>query len=141
MFEKITEQPSLYDRLEEKSTREILEDINREDRKVAEAVSRTIPMIERLVEQIVPRMEQGGRLFYMGAGTSGRLGVLDASEIPPTFGMPPKRQHRVWLGRTFEPRSELLRYGHRHSSIGDYTLCDRSLARSAQTWNPDGMYL
>lgn len=88
MFEKITEQPSLYDRLEEKSTREILEDINREDRKVAEAVSRTIPMIERLVEQIVPRMEQGGRLFYMGAGTSGRLGVLDASEIPPTFGMP-----------------------------------------------------
>ena len=90
MFEKITEQPSLYDRLEEKSTREILEDINREDRKVAEAVSRTIPMIERLVEQIVPRMEQGGRLFYMGAGTSGRLGVLDASEIPPTFGMPSK---------------------------------------------------
>ncbi|MCE8172118.1 N-acetylmuramic acid 6-phosphate etherase [Porphyromonas gingivalis] len=89
MFEKITEQPSLYDRLEEKSTREILEDINREDRKVAEAVSRTIPMIERLVEQIVPRMEQGGRLFYMGAGTSGRLGILDASEIPPTFGMPP----------------------------------------------------
>ena len=74
MFEKITEQPSLYDRLEEKSTREILEDINREDRKVAEAVSRTIPMIERLVEQIIPRMEQGGRLFYMGAGTSGCFG-------------------------------------------------------------------
>lgn len=89
MFEKITEQSSLYDHLEEKSVREILEDINREDRKVAEAVGRTIPVIERFVEQIVPRMEQGGRLFYLGAGTSGRLGVLDASEIPPTFGMPP----------------------------------------------------
>ena len=63
-------------------------DINNEDKKVPLAVEKAIPAIERLVEQIVPRMQQGGRIFYIGAGTSGRLGVLDASEIPPTFGMP-----------------------------------------------------
>ena len=88
-FIKISEQPSLYDDLEKKSIREILEDINKEDQKVAIAVQKAIPQIEKLVTQIVPRMKQGGRIFYMGAGTSGRLGVLDASEIPPTFGMPP----------------------------------------------------
>ena len=72
-----------------KSVREILEDINREDQKVASAVQKAIPQIEHLVNLIVPRMRQGGRIFYMGAGTSGRLGVLDASEVPPTFGMSP----------------------------------------------------
>lgn len=87
-FEKITERESLYTDLEHKSVRELLEDINREDQKVAIAVQQTIPQIEKLVTAIVERMKQGGRLFYMGAGTSGRLGVLDASEIPPTFGMP-----------------------------------------------------
>ena len=88
MFIKISEQPSLYNDLEKKSIREILDDINTEDQKVALAVQKAIPQIEKLVTQIVPRMKQGGRIFYMGAGTSGRLGVLDASEIPPTFGMP-----------------------------------------------------
>lgn len=87
-FDKITEKESLYDNLENKSVRELLEDINTEDRKVALAVQKTIPQIEKLVNRIVPRMKQGGRIFYLGAGTSGRLGVLDASEIPPTFGMP-----------------------------------------------------
>ena len=89
MFEKISEQPSLYSDLEKKSVREILEDINAEDQKVAIAVQNTIPQIEKLVSLIIPRMKKGGRIFYMGAGTSGRLGVLDASEVPPTFGMPP----------------------------------------------------
>lgn len=88
MFTKISEQASLYNDLEKKSVREILENINTEDQKVALAVQKTIPRLEELVEQIVPRMKKGGRIFYMGAGTSGRLGVLDASEIPPTFGMP-----------------------------------------------------
>lgn len=87
-FIKITEQPSLYDNLEEKSVHELLVGINNEDQKVALAVQKAIPQIEHLVEQIIPRMQQGGRIFYIGAGTSGRLGVLDASEIPPTFGMP-----------------------------------------------------
>ena len=87
-FIKITEQPSIYEDLEQKSVRELLEGINEEDRKVASAVHACIPQIEKLVNEIVERMHQGGRIFYLGAGTSGRLGVLDASEIPPTFGMP-----------------------------------------------------
>ena len=89
MFVKISEQPSLYNDLEKKSVGEILRDINNEDKKVALAVEKAIPQIEKLVTEIVPRMKRGGRIFYMGAGTSGRLGVLDASEIPPTFGMDP----------------------------------------------------
>ena len=88
-FIKITEQPSLYDDLDKKSVKEILEDINTEDHKVADAVQKAIPQREKLVTLIIPRVKKGGRIFYMGAGTSGRLGVLDASEIPPTFGMPP----------------------------------------------------
>lgn len=88
-FIKITEQPSLYNDLEKKSVKEILEDINNEDRKVAEAVHQALPQIEKLISLIIPRVRKNGRIFYMGAGTSGRLGVLDASEIPPTFGMPP----------------------------------------------------
>ena len=89
MFQKISEQPSLYNDLEKKSVREILDDINAEDQKVALAVQKVVPQIEKLVKEITRRMKKGGRIFYLGAGTSGRLGVLDASEIPPTFGMPP----------------------------------------------------
>lgn len=88
-FIKVTEQTSLYDNLEDKSTADILTEINIEDQKIAKAVEKTIPEIEKLVDGIIERMKRGGRLFYVGAGTSGRLGVLDASEIPPTFGMPP----------------------------------------------------
>ena len=88
VFQKITESESLYDNLDQMSVRELLEGINNEDRKVAIAVGREIPKIEKLVTRIVERMRRGGRLFYIGAGTSGRLGVLDASEIPPTYGMP-----------------------------------------------------
>ena len=87
-FQKITESESLYDNLDQMSVRELLEGINNEDRKVAIAVGREIPKIEKLVTRIVERMRRGGRLFYIGAGTCGRLGVLDASEIPPTYGMP-----------------------------------------------------
>ena len=87
-FQKITESESLYDNLDKMSVRELLEGINNEDRKVAIADGREIPKIEKLVTRIVERMRRGGRLFYIGAGTSGRLGVLDASEIPPTYGMP-----------------------------------------------------
>ena len=81
-------QSDLPDNLDQMSVRELLEGINNEDRKVAIAVGREIPKIENLVTRIVERMRRGGRLFYIGAGTSGRLGVLDASEIPPTYGMP-----------------------------------------------------
>ena len=88
-FTKVTEQTSLHDNLDQKSVGQLLVEMNEEDQKVALAVKECIPQIEKLVEGIVERMQQGGRIFYMGAGTSGRLGVLDASEIPPTFGMPP----------------------------------------------------
>lgn len=88
-FNKITEQSSNYSDLEKKSINELLTEINNEDQQVALAVQKTIPEIEHLVTAIVERMKKGGRLFYVGAGTSGRLGVLDASEIPPTYGVPP----------------------------------------------------
>ena len=84
---KITEQPSHYDNLEQMSVSELLQHINQEDMLVAEAVRKAIPQIQSFVEAIEPHMKRGGRLFYVGAGTSGRLGVLDASELPPTFGV------------------------------------------------------
>ena len=87
-FEKVTEKSSLYDDLDRMSIRELLQSMNQEDQKVPLAVAQAIPAIEKLVSEIVLRMKKGGRIFYLGAGTSGRLGVLDASEIPPTFGMP-----------------------------------------------------
>lgn len=90
-FDKITESPSLYDHLERMDVGELLQSINNEDQKVALAVRKSIPAITTLVEAMVPRFLSGGRLFYIGAGTSGRLGILDASEIPPTYGMPHDR--------------------------------------------------
>jgi N-acetylmuramic acid 6-phosphate etherase len=87
-MKKITEQASHYDHLERMSVMELLHHINDEDRMVADAVHNAIGQIEALVEAVEPRMKRGGRLFYVGAGTSGRLGVLDASELPPTFGVP-----------------------------------------------------
>lgn len=90
-FKKITETPSLYDHLEQMDPLELLNNINLEDQKVAEAVSKVIPQIARLVDGVEQRFYDGGRLFYIGAGTSGRLGILDASEIPPTYGMPHDR--------------------------------------------------
>jgi N-acetylmuramic acid 6-phosphate etherase len=83
----ITESESLYNDLEKMSVRQLLEAINTEDQKVPHIVKKCIPAIEKLVEAIVTRMRKGGRLFYIGAGTSGRLGIVDASEIPPTFGL------------------------------------------------------
>ena len=85
--ESITEKDSLYHDLEKMSVKDLLLSIHEEDKKVLPAVCSVIPQIEKLVEQVFLRMKKGGRLFYMGAGTSGRLGILDASEIPPTFGV------------------------------------------------------
>lgn len=87
MENRITESSSHYDRLEEMSTAELLANINREDKTVPFAVERALPQLEELVEAAVERLGKGGRLFYMGAGTSGRLGIVDASECPPTFGV------------------------------------------------------
>ncbi|HMQ50104.1 MAG TPA: N-acetylmuramic acid 6-phosphate etherase [Saprospiraceae bacterium] len=87
-MQKITEQPSPYRNLEQMPVEDILRNINAEDKKVAFAVEQAIPLIAALVEAIIARMKEGGRLFYIGAGTSGRLGILDASECPPTYGVP-----------------------------------------------------
>lgn len=87
-MKRITEQSSLYNDLDEMSILGLLQSINLEDQKVALAVKEAIPQIEALIKKLVPKMKLGGRLFYIGAGTSGRLGVLDASECPPTYGVP-----------------------------------------------------
>ena len=87
-FTKTTEQSSKYEHLEKMSAQELLTNINQEDKTVPLAVEKALPQIEILVNQIVTKMKLGGRLFYIGAGTSGRLGVVDASECPPTFGVP-----------------------------------------------------
>jgi N-acetylmuramic acid 6-phosphate etherase len=86
-FEKITEKDSLYNDLDKMDVRQILVNINQEDKKVPLAVEKAIPQIEKLTEKIIDKLKKGGRLFYIGAGTSGRLGILDASECPPTFGV------------------------------------------------------
>ena len=87
-FVKTTEMASLYDHLEKMSTTELLTNINKEDQKVAMAISKKIPEIVSLIDAVSEKMAQGGRLFYLGAGTSGRLGIVDASECPPTYGVP-----------------------------------------------------
>ncbi len=85
---KVTESSSNYEDLDKMGVEELLRSINSEDQEVPKAVNKIIPVITSLVEEIVPRMKKGGRLFYIGAGTSGRLGILDASECPPTYGVP-----------------------------------------------------
>ena len=87
-FTRTTEQSSNYEHLEKMSVNELLANINNEDRTVPLAVEKALPQIEKLVEKTVEQLKAGGRLFYLGAGTSGRLGIVDASECPPTFGVP-----------------------------------------------------
>lgn len=88
MSERITESSSNYDKLEEMSLKELLQNMNREDKTVPLAIEKSIPQIETLAKTVHERLASGGRLFYIGAGTSGRLGVVDASECPPTYGVP-----------------------------------------------------
>jgi N-acetylmuramic acid 6-phosphate etherase len=87
-FTKTTEQDSHYNHLEQQSVGTLLQQINTEDQSVPQAVAKVLPQLQILVEKVVQQLKSGGRLFYIGAGTSGRLGILDASECPPTFGVP-----------------------------------------------------
>lgn len=87
----VTESSSRYKDLEKMSVRKLLESINQEDERVPAVIRKVIPAMEALIKVVVERMGSGGRLFYIGAGTSGRLGVVDASEIPPTYGLPEGR--------------------------------------------------
>ena len=93
-FKQITESESKYRHLEKMPVAEILAGINAEDRTVPAVIEKVIPQIEQLINVIVDKMLMGGRLFYIGAGTSGRLGIVDASECPPTYGVPPGPGHR-----------------------------------------------
>lgn len=93
-FEKITEQASNHNHLEKMSVNELLTNINKEDQSVSLAVEKVIPQIEKVVKETITKLKNGGRLFYIGAGTSGRIGILDASECPPTFGVP----HELVIG-------------------------------------------
>jgi len=93
-FTKTTEADSHYNHLEKMSVSELLTNINSEDKSVPLAVEKSLPQIEKLTEKVVEKLKTGGRLFYMGAGTSGRLGILDASECPPTFGV----SHEMVIG-------------------------------------------
>ena len=93
-MKKTTEETSLYNDLDKMDVNEILTGINNEDKKVANAVENAIPQIEKLITALVPKMKNGGRLFYIGAGTSGRLGIVDASECPPTYGI----EHGIVVG-------------------------------------------
>ena len=90
-FIKITEQDSNHNDLEKKSVKDLVESMHKEDNNALDAVQKVLPEITKLIEEIAIKMNKGGRLFYIGAGTSGRLGVLDASECPPTFGTPPEK--------------------------------------------------
>ncbi|MCF6296130.1 MAG: N-acetylmuramic acid 6-phosphate etherase [Flavobacteriaceae bacterium] len=94
VFIKTTEQDSNYNHLEKMNIKELLVNINNEDKTVPLAVEKSLPQIEKLAEQVVEKLKNGGRLFYIGAGTSGRLGILDASECPPTFGV----SHNLVIG-------------------------------------------
>lgn len=94
MIKKITEQSSKYRHLEKMSTMKLLQNINEEDASVATKINQKLHQIEPVVDEITIKLNKGGRLFYMGAGTSGRLGVVDASECPPTFGVP----HNMVIG-------------------------------------------
>ncbi|MCF7569386.1 N-acetylmuramic acid 6-phosphate etherase [Sabulilitoribacter arenilitoris] len=93
-FIKVTEQDSNYNHLEKMSVKELITNINNEDKTVPLAVEKSLPQIELLIEQIILKLRNGGRLFYIGAGTSGRLGILDASECPPTYGV----SHKLVVG-------------------------------------------
>ena len=90
-FYKVTEQESNHKDLEKKSVSELVNAMHEEDNNALKAINKVLPDITNLIDNLAPKIKEGGRLFYIGAGTSGRLGVLDASECPPTFGTPPEK--------------------------------------------------
>jgi N-acetylmuramic acid 6-phosphate etherase len=106
-FEKITEKDSHYDALEQKTVSKLLSGIHQEDQNAVAAVGKVLPQVEELIIKVVKQLQNGGRLFYIGAGTSGRLGVLDASECPPTFGTDPEKVIGIIAGGDFALRNSI----------------------------------
>jgi N-acetylmuramic acid 6-phosphate etherase len=140
--DKITEQSSLYDHLEKMSVGELLHHINDEDALVAQAVRRAIPQIEPFVKAVEERMKKGGRLFYIGAGTSGRLGVLDASELPPTFGVSDSKVIGVIAGgddalrHAVEKAEDIVERGWQDLQVYHPTASDTVLGIAASGTTP-----
>lgn len=120
--EKITESPSHHTDLETMSTTEIVEKINNEDKLVAEAIEKALPIVSKIIDGILTNFDRGGRLFYVGAGTSGRLGILDASEIPPTYGLPHDRVIGLIAGGDEAIRKSV------EFAEDDISQCERDLA-------------
>ena len=106
-FEKITEKDSLYSDLHKMSTEEIISNIHKEDQKAVSAINKILPKISILIDKIFQKLNNNGRLFYIGAGTSGRLGVLDASECPPTFGTNPGKVIGIIAGGDYALRNSI----------------------------------
>ena len=106
-FEKITEKDSLYNNLHKMSTEEIINNIHKEDQKAVKSINKVLPKISILIDKIFEKLNKNGRLFYIGAGTSGRLGVLDASECPPTFGTNPGKVIGIIAGGDFALRNSI----------------------------------
>lgn len=106
-YKKITEEDSLYNDIEKKSVNQIINEIHNEDFNALKAIKKSIPTIEKLINKIVEQLKDNGRLFYIGAGTSGRLGVLDASECPPTFGTEPNKVIGIIAGGDMALRNSI----------------------------------
>jgi N-acetylmuramic acid 6-phosphate etherase len=130
-IEKITERESNYTQLEKMPVSDLLANINKEDTKVADAVEKVLPQIESFVLATADKMLAGGRLFYIGAGTSGRLGILDASECPPTFGVSPDLIIGIIAGGE-KAITSAVEFAEDDAAQGwkdlqQYTVCDRDV--------------
>ncbi len=125
---KITEQDSLYDNLENLSTKELINSIHKEDKKICSSVEKVLPLVSKLVDALVNKLSSGGRLFYLGAGTSGRLGVLDASECPPTFGTPDWKVNGIIAGGT-DALHQSIEHAEDSTTQGWEDLCNRKIDR------------
>jgi len=128
-IQKITEQESIYNNLEYFSTNELINSIHNEDKKICSSVQKVIPLISKLIDALVIKLSSGGRLFYLGAGTSGRLGVLDATECPPTFGTPDWKVNGIIAGGT---KALFQSVEHAEDSITQAwkDLCDKKINKN-----------
>ena len=125
-IQKVTEQDSMYDNLENLSTTELVNSIHNEDKKICSSIQKVLPLISKLVDALVSKLSSGGRLFYLGAGTSGRLGVLDASECPPTFGTPNWKVNGIIAGG-IDALHQSVEHAEDSPTQGWKDLCDNKV--------------
>ena len=127
-FRKVTEEDSIYDDLENLSTIELINSIHEEDKKICSSVQKVLPLISKLVDKLVSKLSTGGRLFYIGAGTSGRLGVLDATECPPTFGTPEWKVTGIIAGGT-KALYQSIEHAEDSSTQAWKELCNKQISK------------